>query len=76
MNGCTVIERLAVPVDGVVDESVAVTVNELPPVPVAAVGVPEIIPVELSVSPAGSDPAVTANVYGAVPPLAESVCVG
>ena len=40
----------------------------------AAVGVPEIVPVEaLSASPAGSEPAVTVQVIGAVP-VAVSVC--
>lgn len=46
--------------------SVAVTVKLYAP---AALGVPPIAPVDVSsVSPAGSDPAVTANVTGAVPP--------
>ena len=35
----------------------------------AVVGVPEITPAEVSVRPAGSVPAVTLKVYGAVPPL-------
>jgi hypothetical protein len=41
----------------------------------AAVGVPPIFPVELfSVRPGGSEePAATENVYGAVPPVADSV---
>ena len=39
----------------------------------AAVGVPEIVPVEvLNVSPAGSVPLLKAHVYGAVPPVAVS----
>ena len=51
--------------------SVAVMVNgELPVV----VGVPERTPVEaFKLSPGGRLPAVTAKVYGAVPPLAEIV---
>ncbi len=42
----------------------------------AAVGVPLITPEEaFSVKPAGSVPAVTVHApYGAVPPVAESVC--
>jgi N-acetylglucosamine-6-phosphate deacetylase len=40
----------------------------------AAVGVPEIAPVELaSVSPAGNVPAVTLHVYGEMPPAAVRV---
>ena len=35
-----------------------------------AVGVPEIVPVEERVSPAGRLPCETVNVYGLVPPLA------
>ena len=47
--------------------SVPVTVTvELP----AVVGVPERTPAELNVKPNGKVPVVTANVYGAVPPLA------
>jgi hypothetical protein len=46
-------------------------VNVLVPV---VVGTPEITPVEaFSVSPAGNPPAVTAHVYGVLPPLAASV---
>jgi hypothetical protein len=41
----------------------------------AVVGVPVIAPVELfSVSPAGSDPAVIPQVYGAVPPVTAMLC--
>jgi hypothetical protein len=52
-------------------ESVAVTVKdaETP----AVVGVPDRTPSELSSSPAGALPVVTAKVYGAVPPDAVSV---
>ncbi len=52
--------------------SVAVTVKAF----VAAVlGVPESTPVAgLSVSPAGSAPAVTLNVYVPLPPVADTVC--
>jgi hypothetical protein len=39
----------------------------------AAAGVPEIVPPE-RLSPAGSDPLATAQVYGGVPPVAFSVC--
>ncbi|CAB4595631.1 unannotated protein [freshwater metagenome] len=42
--------------------------------PVAAVGVPEMTPVpEFNDRPAGKDPAVRVNVYGATPPEAASV---
>jgi hypothetical protein len=37
---------------------------------VADVGVPEIVPFDESVSPAGNDPAVRRQVYGEVPPIA------
>jgi hypothetical protein len=47
--------------------SVAVIVNEYVPV---VVGVPPSDPAGLSVIPGGSVPAVTANVYGELPPLA------
>ena len=41
----------------------------------AAVGVPERVPLAASSEmPAGRAPAVTAQVYGAVPPVAASVC--
>ena len=50
--------------------SVAVTVKVEEP---AAVGVPLRTPPAESVSHAGSEPAVTAKVYGAVPPLAVRV---
>lgn len=39
-----------------------------------AVGVPEIVPLLASVSPAGSAPEVIDHAYGAVPPAACSVC--
>ena len=51
--------------------SVAVTVKVDVP---AVVGVPEMMPPLVIDNPAGSDPAVTLNVYGAVPPLAVMVC--
>jgi hypothetical protein len=47
--------------------SVAVIVNVNGP---AALGVPPSVPDPDSVSPAGSVPEVTANVYGEVPPVA------
>ncbi len=50
--------------------SVAVTSNEKEP---TEVGVPESTPVELRLVPEGSEPVLTANVYGAVPPLAVMV---
>lgn len=50
--------------------SVAVTVTLKPP---TSVGIPERAPLEESNRPAGSDPFVTANEYGAVPPLADTV---
>ena len=53
-------------------ESVAVTVNVAEP---GSWGVPLMIPVPApSVSPTGRLPEVTAHEYGAVPPLAVSVC--
>jgi len=53
-------------------ESVTEKVREV--ADTAVVGVPLIAPVEVfSVRPAGSVPLVKAHVYGAVPPLAESV---
>ena len=39
----------------------------------AAVGVPEIVPVEDRVRPAGKAPALMLQLYGTVPPLAASV---
>src|ERR1700733_2210391 len=49
-------------------ESVACTVNvEVP----AVVGVPEMVPSLASDSPAGSDPEVTDQLYGLVPPEAD-----
>src|SRR4029077_703859 len=51
--------------------SVTCTVNDTVP---AAVGVPEITPVDATrLNPAGSVPALTLQVYGVVPPLACSV---
>ena len=51
--------------------SVTCTVNDTVP---AVVGVPEITPVDAAkLKPAGSDPALTLQLYGAVPPLACSV---
>jgi hypothetical protein len=40
----------------------------------ATVGVPESTPEESSVSPFGTDPLDTENVYGAMPPIAVIVC--
>src|SRR5687767_13798828 len=48
--------------------AVARTVNVKVP---AVVNVPDNTPAGVSVRPAGNAPAVTANVYGAVPPLAD-----
>jgi hypothetical protein len=50
--------------------SVAVTVNAL----LTDVGVPESTPLVDNVIPAGNEPPVWLNVYGAVPPDAVSVC--
>jgi hypothetical protein len=63
-------ERFAVAVLGVASESVTVTVKLDVPV---AVGVPEIFPLVLRVSPSGKVPVVTAKEYGAVPPVAAIV---
>jgi hypothetical protein len=51
-------------------ESVTLAVNENEP---DAVGVPEIVPAEESVKPAGRAPALTLQLYGVVPPLAARV---
>jgi len=54
-------------------ESVTVTVKLIGPV-CGPVGDPIITPLEaLSVRPAGKLPAVTAHVYGVIPPVAASV---
>jgi hypothetical protein len=50
-------------------ESVALTVKENVP---AVVGVPLICPELMSVSPAGKEPELSDQMYGAVPPLAAS----
>src|SRR5437868_14094940 len=50
---------------GVEQESCACTVNDDVPVPV---GVPESKPLELSVRPAGTVPAITVHETGAMPP--------
>ena len=52
-------------------ESVTLTVKSNPP---AVDGVPEIAPVLDIVRPGGNVPAATDQVYGVVPPLADSVC--
>ena len=52
----------------------SVTVTPTVEVPVV-VGVPIIVQLAARASPAGSDPLVTAHVYGAVPPLAPIVPV-
>jgi hypothetical protein len=64
----TVICRGAVVVCAAASVTLAVKLN----VP-AVVGVPEIWPAEESVSPLGSAPALTVQVYGVVPPLAARV---
>jgi hypothetical protein len=51
--------------------SVAVTVKLYGP---AIAGVPVIDPDEVNTIPGGSEPAVNANVYGPVPPVAVAVC--
>jgi hypothetical protein len=51
-------------------ESVTFTVKVEEP---AVVGVPEIVPVVESVKPAGKDPELMLQEYGAVPPVAASV---
>ena len=63
----------AIPICGVVEECLACTEKDDAP---AADGVPEITPLAaFSVKPAGNDPDATVQVYGAVPPLTESVPV-
>src|SRR6266850_1866701 len=64
--GLTAIEKPAAPVQ-LLAVSVAVTVKLKVPV---AVGVPLMVPSEARLSPGGNVPAVTANVYGPVPPEA------
>ena len=69
----TVMLRAALAVFVGLSESVTVTVKLIAPV-CGPVGVPVITPVvELSVSPAGKLPTVTAHVYGVIPPVAPSV---
>jgi hypothetical protein len=73
VGGCaaaaTVILKAFVPV--LFAASFTCTVND--PVP-AAVGVPEIMPVEATrLNPAGNVPTLTLQLYGVVPPLACSV---
>jgi hypothetical protein len=53
-------------------ESVAVIVKVDEP---AVLGVPENTPADDRVKPAGSDPVVTENEYGAVPPVAVKVAL-
>jgi hypothetical protein len=70
VGGCaaaaTVILNAFVPV--LFAESVTCTVNDAVP---AAVGVPEITPVDATrLNPAGNVPALTLQLYGVVPPLA------
>jgi hypothetical protein len=73
VNEATSIFVLICNLTTLVAESVAVTVNVTDP---ADVGVPEITPVaEFRVNPAGNDPVVTAQVYGATPPVAVNVPV-
>lgn len=71
-SGAGTIEMLSccVAETGVAAESVTLIVKvELP----GAVGVPEIVPLALKVSPAGNDPLEMLHVSGATPPLAVSV---
>ena len=71
VGGCaaTVIFNTFVPV--LFAASVTCAVNDIVP---AAIGVPEIAPVDATrLNPAGSVPALTLQLYGAVPPLACSV---
>jgi hypothetical protein len=66
-------ERKAM-VFGIIRPTESVTVNPMFPV-TAAVGVPEIVPLAASsVRPAGKFPAVTAHIYGGLPPVAVSTC--
>ena len=62
--------KLMVAVFGEELESVTLTVKEEVP---AAVGVPLITPLPLSVKTAGNEPEATDQLYGVVPPLAASV---
>jgi hypothetical protein len=62
--------KLAVAVEAGDPESVTLTIVVKVP---AAVGVPEIVPVPDSVTPAGSAPEAMLQLYGVVPPLAVSV---
>ncbi len=64
------IEMPACPVARAPDESAAETAKAKPP---AVVGVPLMVPFGLSVSPGGSWPEATVQVYGETPPEAESV---
>ena len=52
----------------------SVTLNVMEVGPPAVVGVPEIMPLELSDSPAGKVPEDIDQVYGVVPPVAAKVC--
>ena len=49
------------------------TVNRYAPGEMFVSGVPAIVPFELKLSPAGGVPALTAHLYGAVPPVAVNV---
>ena len=53
-------------------EPVTITVNEAVP---SAVGVPEITAAGESVNPGGSAPVLSDQVYGGMPPVAESVAL-
>ncbi|CAJ0822896.1 hypothetical protein LMG18101_05256 [Ralstonia flaminis] len=61
----SVIEYAWLPEKPLLSVALSVKLN-VPP----AVGVPDSVPVELSVKPTGRAPAVTAYVYGPLPPLA------
>jgi hypothetical protein len=65
----TLKDWVAVCAAGVV-ESVTFTVK--PNVP-EEVGVPEIVPLEVKVRPAGNAPALMLQLYGVVPPLAAKI---
>ena len=65
-------EKLAVALLAGDAESTTLIVKEVVP---AAVGVPEMIPVEdANVRPPGNEPEDTDQVYGVVPPVAANVC--
>lgn len=72
VSALTLIVNAFCAVSAGLEESVACTVKVDDPTVVAA---PETVPLfESSVSPAGSWPATIDQLYGADPPVAESVC--